>query len=219
MRKLVELTDWTAEGIRWPDPRHGPWYLRGRWAQGPDRVECIGLEIWKGAEPTQEPEVFLFGHEVTPIEGSDLRTLPLGQLLRMLWEVQREAAAERAENLNKQRRIYQDISRRHPEREPFALTADDQLLRDYEAEAREAAGAGRRRRKWDDEEHFARVAAVYRKAVVDRLPPTKTVGETLHCSYATATKWVARARELGLLAKTSPGRPSRGSTTKKGKRP
>lgn len=215
--KLVELTDWTAEGIRWPDPKKGPWYLRGRWAQGTDRPECIGLEIWKGAEPSQEPEVFLFGNEVTPIEGSDLRALPLGQLLRMLWEVQREAAAEAADTLTKRRRLYLDVSRRHPEREWFGM-GDLAALGDDIADAKATAGTQRRRKKWDDEEHFAQVAAVYQQAVVGRLPPTKTVAETLHCSYATATKWVARARELGLLAKTSPGRPSRGTTTTKGKK-
>jgi hypothetical protein len=49
-----------------------------------------------------------------------------------------------------------------------------------------------------------RAAAIYAEAFAAGLPPTKTVAEQLNLSRSAAAKRVARAREHGLLAKTTP---------------
>jgi hypothetical protein len=48
-------------------------------------------------------------------------------------------------------------------------------------------------------EHYERVAEVYREAVASGLPPLPVIGERWHVSRAMASKYVRRARELGLL--------------------
>jgi hypothetical protein len=74
--------------------------------------------------------------------------------------------------------------------------------------ARAFLESGPRRRKADDREHFEAVAAVYRAACSrpGRKRPTEAVKEQFSVSHSSATKWVHRARELGLLPPTTPGR-------------
>src|SRR5207245_2076856 len=67
-----------------------------------------------------------------------------------------------------------------------------------------ASGKGRPRQYPDD--HLVRVASIYRQAWEAHRPPTKAVAENLHLSHSAAAKWVAKAREAGLLAPTERGR-------------
>lgn len=50
------------------------------------------------------------------------------------------------------------------------------------------------------------VADLYRAALADGRPPTQTIANEMHASRATAARWVARARERGLLGAAIPGR-------------
>jgi Family of unknown function (DUF6214) len=74
------------------------------------------------------------------------------------------------------------------------------------AEAAFARTATRRTRRGPD--YFVRVAQVYTKALDHGKHPTKAVEKECGVSYSRAAKLVSRARELGLLTGTSPGRPS-----------
>ncbi len=55
-------------------------------------------------------------------------------------------------------------------------------------------------------DELLRVAAAYRSAYAIGLPPTKHVAEKLGIPGSTATKKVMRAREVGLLGRTTPGK-------------
>lgn len=48
-----------------------------------------------------------------------------------------------------------------------------------------------------------KIAEIYRGAVAVGLPPVKAIQEAEHVSRATASRWVARAREHGFLEKSS----------------
>ena len=56
------------------------------------------------------------------------------------------------------------------------------------------------------DEHLGQVAELYRAAVERGDPPTQTVAETMHVTRPTAGRWVAKARERGLLGPAKRGR-------------
>lgn len=66
--------------------------------------------------------------------------------------------------------------------------------------------AARRRRLPDD--HFERVAAVYREALVLGQPPVEAVAKALHGSRSSAGRWVMETRRRGLLGRAQPRRAS-----------
>jgi hypothetical protein len=49
------------------------------------------------------------------------------------------------------------------------------------------------------DENLRKVATVYRAAVENGHPPTKTVAEAMHVARSTAARWVAKSRERGFL--------------------
>jgi hypothetical protein len=56
------------------------------------------------------------------------------------------------------------------------------------------------------DDHLGQVAELYRAAVDRGDPPTQTVAETMHVERPTAGRWVAKARERGLLGPAKRGR-------------
>jgi hypothetical protein len=56
------------------------------------------------------------------------------------------------------------------------------------------------------DEHLAQVAEVYRRAIDEGVPPKQAVRAEFHVSESTAGRWVAQAREQGLLGPTLPGK-------------
>jgi hypothetical protein len=62
-----------------------------------------------------------------------------------------------------------------------------------------------------DRAWFERVANEYRAALAHSpRKPIKTVAEQLHASEATVRRWVQRARDMGLLGASTPGRAGEG---------
>jgi hypothetical protein len=79
------------------------------------------------------------------------------------------------------------------------------------AAATATASRARRRQYRLDNEHLARVAAIYAEAVDAGRRPVQAVADAFPTSRSTAEKWIARAREAGILTTPAPrGRP-RGS--------
>jgi hypothetical protein len=184
----------TQRGVYWPDPVSGPWYLAAHWVDHEGRAECIGLEIWRGAEPNSSSgnhEQFESARTWRGIGGTDLRQFPLASLLRDLWANQ-VAYAEPGEAI---------LNSPNPE--------VMELFQNFTKGVRTAKFGDRGIAASED------VAAVYQEALRQRRPPTKTVAEVFSVSHSTATKWVKRARDEGHLPKTEPGRPSPLPTPKK----
>ena len=56
------------------------------------------------------------------------------------------------------------------------------------------------------DEQLQRVATVYRAAIGRGDPPTQTIAAVMHASRPTAARWVARARDRGMLGESLRGR-------------
>jgi len=188
-----------AQIVGWPNPSRGPWFVAGHWALDEGRPVCVGLELWKGVRPEAHRVSTFQRVRKGRLEGfaaTDLRELPVVRIVASLWSWQRkqlEAAAEHAarklsigDALGEPDRQFWEILARETDSSPFLVKP-----------------ARNQRRASTDTEHFTKVAGVYRATTT---APTKAVAEHFHVSHSTATKWVARARALGLLGPTSPGK-------------
>jgi hypothetical protein len=83
-------------------------------------------------------------------------------------------------------------------------TPPERVQRLYEQEA-QGARQPRRGAPVTDEQ-LRQVADLYRAAVERGDPPTRTIEDTMHVARSTASRWVARARERGLLGPATHGR-------------
>lgn len=158
-----------------------------RFAEIDGRAVLVNIEIGARFYADEEGVDFeqeLGAPEPVPITTAVLRSIPLGRLTeKALWEAasmyEKYASGAAGVELG-------DEGRRFAE----------------ERAAAARAGAAKKRRpgrpRLYDDEHFARVARVYREHSGGRAP-TKAVAESFQTSKATAAKWVARAREMGLL--------------------
>lgn len=54
--------------------------------------------------------------------------------------------------------------------------------------------------------HLCAVAEVYRMALTEGHPPTQAIAEKYQTAHSTASKWVRKARDAGILGATSKGR-------------
>jgi hypothetical protein len=75
---------------------------------------------------------------------------------------------------------------------------------------REVAKGARRPRRGSrtTEAHLREVADVYREALAAGKPPTKAIGAHWYVTPPTASRWVAKAREVGFLGPATHGRAS-----------
>lgn len=193
------------ERIRWPDERSGPWSIAGYWVEVEGRRECVGLEFWKGCEPTDTEAVMSLAGGPQPIGTLDLRKLPVSSIVGALWDRQIAAAREQA-TLAAER-----VTDEGP---------PEDLLEWWEAERahHEMGLQGKPTRRRRDRNLLERVADIYDQANRARRPPTKAVAEELFVSSSTATKYVSRARAEGLLPPAASGRPSPVRNKRKGKK-
>jgi transposase len=172
-------------GRRWPDAVKGPWQVTFHWAEIDSRAECVGIDL-RGFRTSEESDLqglrAVHGAgDGAPVAATLPRRVPLARLMREAREDQREIAKALAAGLLKvptgsKSRIRRETARQIPA---------------FEAERR----PGRPRRL--DDEHFREVAEVYRAAF--STAPTKHVAQHFFTSRSAAAKWVARAREMGLL--------------------
>jgi hypothetical protein len=142
-----------------------------RFAEVDGRMVCVNIEI--GADFDRDDEL-----DPEPITTEILRRIPLARLIEeTLGQAVRgyEAASEWEGG----------IAERAKERLPAVRAG---------SEGRKRPG---RPRLYGDE-HFAEVANIYRSHSGGR-SPTKAVEDHFKVNKSTAAKWVARAREIGLL--------------------
>lgn len=67
--------------------------------------------------------------------------------------------------------------------------------------------------------HFQAVAATYRQVIAEgHRAPFRELTARLHVSEATARRWVQRARDMGLLGPSQPGKAGEAPRRKRGKR-
>lgn len=195
--------------VGWPDQTKGPFFLEAKWVKEAGHPVCVGLTLWKDVVPaTRGRRSATRVQPAAPLDGlggTDLRSIPLAQVLELLWAGQRgEELAQKAGWASFDWAAADDISR---ELRP----AVERLL----ASPLHFDDKGPRRRLGDDTEHFAAVAMVYEAALANpgRKRPTDAVRHQFGVSYSTATKWVHHARSMGFLPPTTPGKPAGTDTT------
>ena len=124
---------------------------------------------------------------ISGFEATDLRSLPVKELVSLLWTALHEKQDQVRTWARGQVRL--EGSERHGALQQIA-------------EAKEYAARRPKRTTRLSDEHFRQVAVIYDNAVK---APTKAVADAFVVSHSTATKWVARAEELGYLSQTTPG--------------
>ena len=191
-------------GILWPDPMKGPWHIGASFAEVDGRLECVGLDVRsfrarpvvKDGEAVMEYRPPLGGGQPRPVTANLFRSLPVAFLARTA------------------RRDLGDLAM-YVADQPGRTTAQRQTLRTVAGQLAESP------RRVLDDDHFARVAEIYRRAwSTGDSAPTKAVAEQMKASRSAAAKWVARARAMGLLGETQqgkPGAPGPSKTTRKGR--
>jgi len=168
------------------------WWVVGHWAEIDGRPECVGLELWHGCKPETAESLHLLRDGPVPIHTTDVRDLPVQRIITALWEKQYQIAG-----------TLRSAAERNRDRNAETWTKESP----FEIEADKRAGFLESRRKSAiDRTHFEQVAAVYADAFAERRNPTATVRDHFHVSQSTATKWVARCRDFGLLPPTTRGR-------------
>lgn len=172
-----ELAPWTG---RWPDEVNGPWEVTLRWRWSEDRAECVGFEL-----------TLLEGKDVEPISATLMRSVPVMRLVsRARYERWERAGGAVLDALDDGQEL--DIGP------------------SYEADLRRAAGSWQERRPGRpatlDLEHYRAVAEVYSAAHAAGTPPLVAVQEGWRVARPTASRWVAAARDRGLLPSTERGK-------------
>ncbi len=183
----------------WPDLERGPFLVALYWQEVEGRMEVVGVELrsvqrpeWWGGEPHSSP---LPPHnEPERLTRTVLRDLPLG------------AIADRHRSMSQPIRVYRV-------RGGVRQAWNEDLYR----KAKELWATQKRiGRKGHGPDFYRDVARVYVKAHNEGRPPTQAVAEWAGgdrqpqvkggwSNYATAAKYVSRARNLGLLPPAKTG--------------
>ena len=165
----------------WPNGRKGPWCVVFSWAPLNARLECVGVEIrsYRGeqAHQTELQE----NADPVPLSASLIRSVPLAGLI----EEERPKAVAQSQVM-------------------ASLAKGSRFATARVASPKKPVRGGRRRLYGRD--HFAAVAKVYADAWQTKSGPTTAVARRWTVSVSTAAKWVARARQMGLLGATQQGR-------------
>lgn len=175
--------------VAWSDG-DDDWTVVVEWGEIDGRVEAVGMHLRQAAPPQR------------PVTAVTWRRVKVGQVVararRQRYEemggglVEAYRAAEAGDEIN------QHLL------EEFAPGTIDEI----EREASRPHVRGRGRPPEYDDAHFAKIARIYSEAVEAGLKPLQAVITTQHVSKPTASRWVARARELGMLSPTTPGKVS-----------
>ena len=195
----------STNSFGWRDPTGGHWIVTFTWAEVNGRPEVIGVNIRSHLD-------ILYGdiRDGTAV----VEVHPVGQPASMTRTVWRSFPA--AQTIDKARRGSRRLLEKLAEEAPGSL--EEKNRKDLELYREPDPRRGGRPRLYD-QDHFRKVADVYRDAWRRSNSPTQTVASRFNVSPSTAAKWVKRARDMGFLGKTTAGRPGIGdSQTKKRRR-
>lgn len=188
--------------IRWPDPAEGPWGIRANWVTLNGRPECVGLQIWCGADQGCSSPL---GYSPIPdvplksVTATGIAALPIATIIDKLRVVAREHWQANA----KQAKVLLEGKLGDSNYEVFSAAL--QPFKAFEEPKAGRVGAPRRYGRG----HFVEVAWIYLKAwQAGRVNPTQAVSDHFGVSRTAAGKWVARARseEFQLLTQAEHGR-------------
>jgi hypothetical protein len=144
-----------------------------RFAEVDGRMACVNVEIGADFEGKE-------GLDPLPVTTEVLRRIPLARLVQeSLWKAVRQYDAVASGAFSP------SLAEHAKARLPAARASTERPKR-----------PGRPRIY--DEKHYEEVASVYRQHSGGRAP-TKAVTEHFRVTKSTAAKWVARARQMGLL--------------------
>lgn len=185
MKAVVE--DWLADTVLpWPEAK-GPWEVALHWAPGESGVVCTGFDVR-----------LRDGADVHPMTASRLRELRLHELVqagrRLKYERVGGDMVETYDALRAEGREHE-------------LDVSPGLVENLRRQADDWVEPERGQRL--DDEHYRTVAVVYSSALAAGRNPLRAVIEEAPWSPTTkptASRWVARARELGYLPPTDRGR-------------
>lgn len=192
MAPLRPIKEIWCQGTDWPDSNGQRWWVVGHWVSGKGAPECVGIELWKGVMPRLPAEA----GQVLPLPGTKMvegfnasnRTFPIKTLLDELW-----TAAQAGEQRFRDWGLRETIKAIDTGRPVYDKFRDAASREEFVGQP-----SGRRLNR----EHFREVAAVYGAAPK---APTAAVAAHFTVSHSTATKWVARAAEFGLLTDAPAG--------------
>lgn len=182
---MSEWTDLIASP--WPDPMHGPWILRFHLAEVDGRVACVGVDLRSFREDRDNRPVNRRAG-LLPVTSTVWREVNVASEIR-------EALADHEAVLAHAAYFAEEATDRARE-----------VARARLDEYRATVEARRGGRPPISPEHLEEVVGVYSRALDAGQPPRAAVAEHFLVSPSTAAKWIARAREIGLLEATTPGR-------------
>lgn len=167
--------------LRWTDSAGNDWLYEFDWRVIRGRAVPIGVHLWSKKKSGGEAE------GETPLTATTVREFPTGGTL----------ALDRKINARLQKAFAKALS------DP--RYARERRRRIAAAEQWEESQAGKPGPKKYGAAHFREVAEVYLDALIGG-KPTLAVAERFVVSKSTAAKWVARARQIGLLDPTQRGK-------------
>lgn len=195
--------------IRWPDAAKGPWGIRANWVEINGRPECVGLQIWHGADQAhQSPMDYLpiKGAQVRPITASGIAALPIATIIDKLRDAARDHWRRQSNALQE---VFADRLAADRAAQAAGIPADPILAgitAPYTAFESTPGAVGAPRRY--DRAHYIEVARTYLEAWQGGANPTQAVADRFGVSRSAAAKWVTKARspELQLLTPADHGR-------------
>lgn len=190
---VAVVTDWLEPSVlRWPDERDGPWEITLTWRENEGDVYCAGLamRLMDDAAPQ-------------PITASLLRAVPVARVVsrarRERWEAEGGAFLQAIED-GVEIRAFNELG---VEEEFYISDRERQeLKRSVQPWSERRPG----RPKELDVRHYRSVAREYSTALAAGRAPLQAVQDRWTVSRPTASRWVASARELGLLPRTERGK-------------
>lgn len=139
---------------------------------------------------------------VAPLtSGGTLRSFPLAEMLGTLRaQYARTLDLLTEGKIDPTRAVHPHVAAVHTPEEFMRMAA----ARDLEA-VRKTDQPRRRGRPSRSPDHYQQVAEVYKRAVLAGLPPRLEIAAHWKVTPSTASKWIAKARELDHLPQTAPG--------------
>jgi hypothetical protein len=195
--------------IDWHDPSGRRWRVDMQFADIGGRAECVSMTMRTPMVPDDRDD----GRR--PINSQAWRGVPVAALIDRGRDEIADDAHRRTRVISRQlarskqrarEGDYVDLTFSASEAARRTLSAKHDFYRASTVQGRARKLVGKGGKVLSPEDALAEVATIYREAWQGGLNPTKSVAEALSLSRSAAAKRVRRARDAGLLPKTTKGR-------------